>query len=237
MWDERAAQFYDPSSGPWELRRVTANPLMWRRSKGTFAREMHISAWVDGHGVVVARAESGIRELRQQDATGVKLSEKAMTWSQVTAKGAPSERMWLAYAKSPHAAIRWGGAECALQAKALDDGGIYEPANDRWDPIYPTPGAPAPRYAHGMVWTGSQLAVWGGFVVARKDGQAGVAEATNTGALYDPKTRRWTPIPGHGGNAVAAFTRDWLGLAASSTSSAGSKNSTESPRVPAVFTT
>lgn len=195
VWDERAAQFYDPAKDQWELRRATANPLKWRRSKGSFARESHVHAWVDGFGVVVAPCRSGVRELHHQNATGVKLSEKEMTWSKVTAQGAPSERMWLAHAKSPTQLFLWGGAECAMQAKALDDGGIYEPATDRWEAIAPGPGAPAPRYAHAMVWTDSQLAVWGGYIVARKEGEAGVAELTNTGALYDPKTRRWTPIP------------------------------------------
>ena len=37
----------------------------------------------------------------------------------------------------------------------LNDGGGYNPTSDTWLPLTPT-GAPAARYQHTAVWTGSQ---------------------------------------------------------------------------------
>jgi hypothetical protein len=51
----------------------------------------------------------------------------------------------------------------------------------------PQAGAPAPRYQHSAVWTGSKMIIWGGDV-------GGAPPVTQTGAAYDPKTRTWTPI-------------------------------------------
>jgi hypothetical protein len=40
-------------------------------------------------------------------------------------------------------------------------GARYNPASDSWTPVT-TSGAPAGRYLHTAVWTGSEMIVWGG---------------------------------------------------------------------------
>ena len=55
--------------------------------------------------------------------------------------------------------IVWGGYETAA---ALNDGGRYNPAANSWTAV-PTTGAPAARYRHTAVWTGSEMIVWGGY--------------------------------------------------------------------------
>src|SRR5262245_40547634 len=44
-------------------------------------------------------------------------------------------------------------------------------------------GAPGKRYGHSVVWTGSEMIVWGGYT----------KNYFNTGGRYDPATDTWTP--------------------------------------------
>lgn len=55
-----------------------------------------------------------------------------------------------------------------------------------WQPL-PTMGAPSAREKHTAVWTGSKMIIWGG------EGPQG-EYALNTGAMYDPSTRTWSPV-------------------------------------------
>ena len=69
-----------------------------------------------------------------------------------------------------------------MVATILNTGGIYNPGTNRWTPLNTT-NAPSARDAHGAVWTGSEMIVWGG---------AGASGYLNTGGRYDPITNVWT---------------------------------------------
>ena len=56
--------------------------------------------------------------------------------------------------------IVWGGRS-EIDSVVYDDGFRYDPANDAWTPIA-REGAPAARWAHSVVWTGSEMIVWAG---------------------------------------------------------------------------
>lgn len=56
---------------------------------------------------------------------------------------------------------------------------------DEWEPTA-TEGAPSARFSHTAVWTDSHMIVWGGGTAS------GIANNTNTGAMYDPATFEWT---------------------------------------------
>ena len=53
--------------------------------------------------------------------------------------------------------IVWGG----VGAGYFNTGGRYNPSIDGWTATTTT-NAPAGRYDHTAVWTGSQMIVWGG---------------------------------------------------------------------------
>ena len=55
--------------------------------------------------------------------------------------------------------------------------------DDTWTAIT-TVNAPAARYHHTAVWTGSEMIIWGGL---------GQVTVLNTGDKYDPATDAWTP--------------------------------------------
>jgi hypothetical protein len=81
-----------------------------------------------------------------------------------------------------------------------------------------TAGAPAARYDHTAVWTGSRMIVWGGFravwtgsKVIVWGGMSGDA-FVGTGGAYDPATNTWTPLPLAGAPTPRAYhTMVWTG--------------------------
>ena len=54
--------------------------------------------------------------------------------------------------------IVWGGQN---YGGVLNTGGRYNPGTDSWTATSTT-GAPAARWYHTAVWTGSQMILWGG---------------------------------------------------------------------------
>ena len=74
--------------------------------------------------------------------------------------------------------IIWGGITSDFQ----NTGGRYNPQTDSWTST-PILNAPSARQFHTMVWTGSEMIVWGG---------SNGASALSSGARYDPATDFWT---------------------------------------------
>src|SRR5205823_1846312 len=72
--------------------------------------------------------------------------------------------------------IVWSGS-------SLNTGGKYNPGTDSWTATSTT-NAPAARYTHTAVWTGSEMIVWGGQV------SGGVY--VSSGGRYNPGTDSWT---------------------------------------------
>ena len=54
--------------------------------------------------------------------------------------------------------IVWGGVG---NGSYLNTGGRYNPSTDSWTATSTT-NAPAARFLHTAVWTGSEMIVWGG---------------------------------------------------------------------------
>ena len=75
--------------------------------------------------------------------------------------------------------IVWGGSNNF----GVNTGGRYNPKTDSWTDTSTT-AAPSARYDHTVVWTGSEMIVWGG-----TDGSG--VNYFNTGGKYDPVTDTW----------------------------------------------
>ena len=56
--------------------------------------------------------------------------------------------------------IVFGGHGCG-GVTDNNDGGMYNPLTNTWTPMTKN-GAPSPRFAPAMVWTGSRVLLWGG---------------------------------------------------------------------------
>src|SRR6478672_1026058 len=75
--------------------------------------------------------------------------------------------------------IIWGGWD---DINFLNTGGRYKPGTDTWTATSTT-NAPAGRFQHTAVWTGSEMIVWGGW---------DPPNIFNTGGKYNPGTDSWT---------------------------------------------
>lgn len=74
--------------------------------------------------------------------------------------------------------------------------------DDTWAPTAGS-GPPSPRSINSLVWTGTEMIVWGGH-----DGSSGLS----TGGRYDPATDSWLPISTSGApSARWAHTMAWTG--------------------------
>jgi N-acetylneuraminic acid mutarotase len=95
--------------------------------------------------------------------------------------------------------IVWGGY---VAGSYLNDGGRYDPTANAWTPVLAS-GAPAARYGHTAVWTGSEMIVWGGY-----NGSSYFYD----GRRYDPADNTWTALPITGAPASRSFhTAVWTG--------------------------
>jgi N-acetylneuraminic acid mutarotase len=79
--------------------------------------------------------------------------------------------------------IVWGGH---VGPYGVADGAAFDPGTGKWrriqDPVL------AGRRSASVVWTGSEMVVWGGV-----DDQA--AKSFDDGAAYDPTSDTWRPLP------------------------------------------
>jgi hypothetical protein len=99
--------------------------------------------------------------------------------------------------------IVWGGLNSGTY---LNTGARYNRAANAWTATTTT-GAPAGRYYHTAVWTGSTMVVWGGNFF---NGSSFVD--LNTGGRYDPGSDSWAPTTGYRAPiARSLHTAVWTG--------------------------
>jgi hypothetical protein len=84
------------------------------------------------------------------------------TWTSTSLTNAPAVRYGHTAVWTGSEMIVWGGKSTFGGWEfLLNDGGRYIPSTDSWTPTT-TNNAPAARYIHTAVWTGSEMIVWGG---------------------------------------------------------------------------
>lgn len=154
-------------------------------------------------------------------------------WESTNLTGAPTER-------TDHTAvwdtvngkmIVWGGhkvngtdVDGCIDWQNFGDGSSYDPeANGgagAWTAL-PSTNAPAGRYTHTAIWTGSKMIVWGGHYQTDaydwdwNDCSAGASIYYNNGSFYDPAGNggagSWTALPASGLAGRQNHTAIWTG--------------------------
>ncbi len=132
--------------------------------------------------------------------TGGRYDPSADTWAPTSMTNAPTAR-W------GHATV-WAGSEMVIWGGYggtgyLNSGGRYSPDSDTWTTTS-TSNAPFPRVIpnDALLWTGSQVLVWGG----------GAGGYSFTGGRYQLATDSWTPIStGSAPTARKAHSAVWTG--------------------------
>ena len=133
------------------------------------------------------------------EATGGRYQPATDMWLPTSTVGAPSARYEHTAVWTGSEMIVWGGRGVGSSENVLglvSTGGRYNPTTDQWLATTAT-GAPAARFDHTAVWTGTEMVVWGGF-----GGSGGTAPGTNTGARYNPITDQWQATNSSGAPAA-----------------------------------
>ncbi len=120
-------------------------------------------------------------------------------WTMLESAGAPTPRVYhSAVWTTQDEMIVWGGLEGnddVNHDRILGDGGILSfpegKPEGEWRPLLAGNGAPAARYGHTGIWTGTELVVWGG--CGQEPGITRCMKPLNDGAFYDPFPANGTP--------------------------------------------
>ena len=100
------------------------------------------------------------------------------TWSAISTSGAPEDASkWGSAVWTGTKMIVWGGFDERVfgSEHPVNTGALYNPINDSWTATSTT-SAPAARYKHSTIWTGSKMIVWGGIPIISE----------HTGGIYVP---------------------------------------------------
>ena len=105
----------------------------------------------------------------------------------------------------------WGGQEVTQPEPSSDmfnDGALFDPRTDRWTIMPRSPLSPRDQVA--AVWTGHEALLWGG----QTEDTASTPADSNSGAAYDPATRRWSRLPASPLSPRSDATALWTGTEA-----------------------
>lgn len=109
------------------------------------------------------------------------------TWSPISTVGAPTARDGYSMAWTGSKVIVWGGADTGSTSPT--NGALYDPSTNTWSPMSSV-GAPVGRNClsspTNTTWTGTHMAVWGGYIGASS------AVFCADGGLYNPATDTWS---------------------------------------------
>lgn len=147
-------------------------------------RENHSAVWTGTEMIIWGGHNAQIVTL----GTGARYNPTTNAWTPVSDVNAPEKRVLHTAVWTGMEMIVWGGLGTGSGTdQFLNTGSRYNPVTDTWTPISQT-NAPAGRYLHTAIWTGSEMIVWGGF----GNSSSGML---NDGGRYNPATDTWTPIP------------------------------------------
>ena len=135
-----------------------------------------------GHDLIIWGGEGGTAGAVQLN-DGASFDPVANRWSPLPLAGAPSARTTQATAWNGQEMLVWGGQGGGV---VFRDGARFTSTTGVWSTLTPA-GAPSARANLNAYWTGTKFAVWGG--IDRR------GQLPWDGALFDPTTLTWAPLP------------------------------------------
>ena len=139
---------YNPGTDSW-VNTGTNNAPLGRRN--------HTAVWTGSEMIVWGGDGEEVLALD----TGGKYGPATDTWTATSTADAPDGRAVHAAVWTGSEMIVWGGTDENENFLLLNTGGKYDPISDGWTATT-TVNAPAARYIHTAVWTGSEMIIWGG---------------------------------------------------------------------------
>ena len=139
---------YNSATNVWSPITVTSAPS---------ARTGHSAIWTGSKMIVWGGNSSGLN-------TGGMYDPQNNTWSVTSTANAPVPRYDHTAIWTGSRMIIWGGriGSSALYSTSYNTGGIFDPDSNIWTPTSVN-NAPEKRFWHTMIWTGSQVLIWGGY--------------------------------------------------------------------------
>jgi hypothetical protein len=167
---------YIPESQTWSSLPTVGAPA---------ARSDHVCLW-NGSRMIIWGGRNSTGYL----ADGAEYDPATQAWNALPTANAPPARRSTAAVWTGDSLLVWGGL---LNSGVTDSGGVLSGGNgipQHWSAMS-TENAPSARRAHGAVWTGSSMIVWGG-----TDGSNFMAD----GGIYNPNNNNnpWTSLPTEG---------------------------------------
>ena len=159
---------YNPALDTWTATSTTDAPE---------ARGSQRSVWTGGELIIWG----GITSAGQFLNTGGRYNPITDSWIPTSTTNAPAARVDPSAVWTGSEMIIWGGIGCGGNCN-LNSGGRYNPSTESWTTTS-TLNAPAARWDHRAVWTGSEMIVWGG---------SDSMNYLHTGGRYDPSEDNWT---------------------------------------------
>lgn len=163
------------------------------------ARSDHSAVWT-GTEMIIWGGDDIVTGLVN---TGARYNPVTDSWGTTTSTGsAPTARRLHSAIWTGTEMIIWGGAVSGNNA--LNTGGRYNPSTNTWGTAISTSGAPAPRWGHSAVFTGTEMIVWGGF---------GNSTFYNNGSRYTVSGNTWSSAVSTSGapSARRQHTAVWTG--------------------------
>jgi len=184
---------YDPTADLWSTMNAAGGPD---------ARAAHTAVWTGGEMIVWGGR--GADYVHRN--TGGRYSPASDAWVPTTTANAPLARSSHRAIWSGSEMIVWGGTAGFGTTVGSASGGRYNPASDSWVPTNSSDPGEA-RADNTVVWTGSEMIVWGG------DDRFGSLLTAGTGDRYDPATGSWSPTSVTNAPQLAerAATAVWTG--------------------------
>ena len=195
---------YDPALNAWVAVSQTNAPS---------ARFNHSAVWT-GTQMIIWGGQPGLEEDGLK--TGKRYNPATDVWASMSTANAPDGRYQHAAVWGGNVMVVWGGhgelrtwsipfSPGTLYSSDLaQDGGRYNPTSDTWSTVR-TNNAPSPRSQSCIVWTGSEMIVWGGFYsehVSSMIGDGTTDYALGDGGRYNPVTDTWNSVSATGAPAA-----------------------------------
>jgi hypothetical protein len=139
---------YSPALDAWSPTSAAGAPT---------ARFRHVAEWTGTEMLIWGGQDTFSGPL----GTGARYRPDTDSWSPMTNTGAPTARTLLSSVWTGSELIVWGGADSMLPTVYFGTGARYRPEADTWSPTS-TDGAPVERATPTLVWTGSEVLLWGG---------------------------------------------------------------------------
>ena len=184
----------------------------WTNTGGGFGvppgRRNHTAVWT-GTDMIIWGGQDAAGNLLGD---GSKLSGATNFWSGIAVEDSPEVR-------HSHSAI-WTGSKMVIwggigPSGPVNTGNVYDSAFDVWGSTQMSlPGAPDGRYGHSVIWTGTDMIVWGGRGADEQPVPGGMSVHRQNGGRYRVATNSWHPMSttGSGGSAHRAnHTAVWTG--------------------------